>query len=203
MLRRSSSAPPHPSFCSRSREGMTLTPPGVACRLGPGQLVTLAVFLPSQPPSGARPERLTRVRLTFAKAIVGNGAEGPPCSTATRCSRLPRVGRTKLGREADPTRLRGRINKCTHGCAIVCAMVRNACKRAVVCNLRHKRLSRKEAGSGEPPDVQGFLRSERRRSRTYPAWGCQTCDDGWSLSRGCLWSAGSARLLLHNRGRPS
>jgi hypothetical protein len=22
--------------------------------------------------------------------------------------------------------------------------------------------------------VQGFLRAERRRSRTYPAWGCQT-----------------------------
>jgi hypothetical protein len=26
----------------------------------------------------------------------------------------------------------------------------------------------------EPAGVQGFLRAERRRSRTYPAWGYQT-----------------------------
>src|SRR2546422_988576 len=28
-------------------------------------------------------------------------------------------------------------------------------------------------GRHEPADVQGLLRAERRRNRTYPAWGCQ------------------------------
>ena len=57
---------------------MTLTPSGVACRLGLGELVTLAVSYSLMPPS-ARPERLTRAQLSFTKAIVGNtGREVPP-----------------------------------------------------------------------------------------------------------------------------
>jgi hypothetical protein len=35
-------------------------------------------------------------------------------------------------------------------------------------------LQNKHADSREPGDLQGFLRAERRTSRTYPAWGWQT-----------------------------
>ena len=90
---------------------MTLTPPGVACRLGPGELVTLAVSYPLMPPSGARP-RLTHGQLTFAKAIVGTGRKVPPA--ARRAVAYCSEHRLQTRRPA---------------CAIVCAIVRNACKR--------------------------------------------------------------------------
>jgi hypothetical protein len=50
----------------------------------------------------------------------------------------------------------------------------------------------------ESAGVQGFLRAERRRSRTYPAWGCQTSPvlkTGWATGPMPLRPQATARLL--------
>ena len=71
---------------------MTLTPPGVACRRGPGELVTLAVFLPSH----ATQRRAPGAPDARAAHRQGDrwvtGAEGPTGRTASRCSCLPAWG---------------------------------------------------------------------------------------------------------------
>ena len=46
---------------------------------------------------------------------------------------------------------------------------------AVFCEIPFTNaLARKHISSAQTGRVQGFLRAERRRSRTYLAWGCQT-----------------------------
>ena len=184
MVRRSSSAPPHPSLCSRSRgEGVTLTPPGVACRLGPGELVTLAVFLLSHATHrrapGAPDARAAHLRQGDRRK---HGAEVPPVARRPVVAVYHAWGAQTRPRSGSD-RFAGRINKCTHRCAIVCAMVRNACKRSCLQISVISGLSRKEAGSGRTARCAGVLRAERRRSRTYPAWGCQTSPvlkTGWA-----------------------
>ena len=85
--------------------------------------------------------------------------------------RLPLSSRPPIMNEQRGTRSTTRFS----GCAIVCAMARNACKGGFTAISSYKSpLQNKYVDPRKLAPVQGFLRAERRRSRTYPAWGYQT-----------------------------